>query len=524
MANTIRIKRRASGGAVGAPTSLQNAELAFNEADNTLYYGWGSGGAGGTATTIMAIAGAGGFVDLTSTQTIQGAKTFTSLISGSISGNAGTATTLATARTLGATGDVTGTSGAFNGSSNFSIALTLSNTGVAANSYGSATVVPTFTVDAKGRLTAAGTAAIAFPVTTVNGQTGAVTLTTANVAESGNLYYTDARVRANRIDQLAAPTVDVAWNSRRITNLLDPAAAQDAATKSYVDAVAAGAGNAPFESVKAVATTNQTLTGLTPAIDGVTLTAGARVLLTAQTTGTQNGIYVVAAGAWVRAADADATAEMMPGKQVFVNEGTTYGDSVWAITNDAPVVIGTGTATFTQISGLGQIVAGSGLSKTGNTLDVVAGTGISVSASNVGLTGQALALHNLATNGFFVRTAANTVAARTITAPGAGISVTNGDGVAGNPAIALTAPLAAIGGLTGAANTLAYFTSASAAATTSLTAFGRTLIGTADAPAARSALLLGTIATQNSNAVAITGGSITNLTTFDDNTIDCGTF
>ena len=50
MANTIRIKRRASGNA-GAPASLQNAELAFNEVDNILYYGKGTGGSGGTATT-----------------------------------------------------------------------------------------------------------------------------------------------------------------------------------------------------------------------------------------------------------------------------------------------------------------------------------------------------------------------------------------------------------------------------------------------------------------------------------------
>ena len=51
MANTLRIKRRASGGAAGAPASLVNAELAYNEQDNTLYYGFGTGGAGGSATS-----------------------------------------------------------------------------------------------------------------------------------------------------------------------------------------------------------------------------------------------------------------------------------------------------------------------------------------------------------------------------------------------------------------------------------------------------------------------------------------
>ena len=61
MANTIRIKRRASGNA-GAPASLQNAELAFNEVDNILYYGKGTGGSGGTATTAEAIGGSGAYL------------------------------------------------------------------------------------------------------------------------------------------------------------------------------------------------------------------------------------------------------------------------------------------------------------------------------------------------------------------------------------------------------------------------------------------------------------------------------
>lgn len=81
MANTIRIKRRASGGATGAPSSLENAELAYNEADDTLYYGKGSGGAGGTATTIEAIAGAGAYLTLGTSQTVTGNKTFNGTVS-----------------------------------------------------------------------------------------------------------------------------------------------------------------------------------------------------------------------------------------------------------------------------------------------------------------------------------------------------------------------------------------------------------------------------------------------------------
>ena len=76
MANTVRIKRRASGNA-GAPTSLANAELAYNEVDDVLYYGKGTGGAGGTATSIPAIGGPGAYLTLSTAQTVSGNKTFT---------------------------------------------------------------------------------------------------------------------------------------------------------------------------------------------------------------------------------------------------------------------------------------------------------------------------------------------------------------------------------------------------------------------------------------------------------------
>jgi len=61
---TLRVKRRASGGGAGAPSSMANAELAFNEQTNILYYGTGTGGAGGTATSVIAIGGSGAFATL----------------------------------------------------------------------------------------------------------------------------------------------------------------------------------------------------------------------------------------------------------------------------------------------------------------------------------------------------------------------------------------------------------------------------------------------------------------------------
>lgn len=80
MANTLRIKRRSSAGAAGAPGSLENAELAFNEADNTLYYGTGTGGANGSATSVIAIAGYGAYTTLGTDQTISGNKTFSGTV------------------------------------------------------------------------------------------------------------------------------------------------------------------------------------------------------------------------------------------------------------------------------------------------------------------------------------------------------------------------------------------------------------------------------------------------------------
>jgi phage-related tail fiber protein len=146
MANTVRIKRRASG-ASGAPTSLANAELAFNEVDDVLYYGKGSGGAGGSASTVEAIGGKGAFVGLTGDQTIGGNKTFSNVITGAITGNAGSATQLANGRTIAMTGDVSWTSASFNGTANVTGTATLANSGVTAGTYKSVTV------DAKGRVT-----------------------------------------------------------------------------------------------------------------------------------------------------------------------------------------------------------------------------------------------------------------------------------------------------------------------------------------------------------------------------------
>lgn len=206
MANTIRIKRRASGDGAGAPSSLANAELAFNESTNILYYGTGTGGAGGSATQVIAIGGSGAVVGLAGTQTITGDKTFSGTVAlggsatattqsagnnstavattayvytavsaiGAFSGltfagDGGTTQAIASGDTLTISGGVGLSSTA---SATDTVTVNLDNTSVTAGSYGSASAIPTFTVDAQGRLTAAGTASISTSFT-VDADSGA---------------------------------------------------------------------------------------------------------------------------------------------------------------------------------------------------------------------------------------------------------------------------------------------------------------------------------------------------------------
>ena len=169
-------------------------------------------------------------------------------------------------------------------------------------------------------------------------------------------------------------TDNVAFGNFRITGLADPIAAQDAATKAYVDAVKTGLDIK--DSVRAATTGNITLSA-PQTIDGVSVIAGDRVLVKDQTTASANGIYVVAAGAWTRSTDADNTpaGEVTAGMFCFVEEGTANADSGWVLTTNGAITLGTTALTFTQFSGAGQISAGNGLTKTGNTIDVVGTAG-----------------------------------------------------------------------------------------------------------------------------------------------------
>jgi hypothetical protein len=165
----------------------------------------------------------------------------------------------------------------------------------------------------------------------------------------------------------------IAMGTNKITGLGTPTDGTDAATKAYVDSAAQGIDWKA--SVRVATTATGTLASAFAngsTVDGVTLATGDRILIKNQSTGSQNGIYVVqATGAPVRSTDADADAEVTANFAVFVEEGTANADSGWVLTNNGTVTVGTTALAFTQFTGLGQITAGDGLTKTANTLNVV---------------------------------------------------------------------------------------------------------------------------------------------------------
>ena len=189
-----------------------------------------------------------------------------------------------------------------------------------------------------------------------------------------------AMAASTPLSQMVAPSSPgVNLNGTQLYNVQDPTAAQDAATKQYVDNIAQGLD--AKQSVRAATTTNITLSG-TQTVDGVALVVGDRVLVKDQPSPIPHGIYVVAAGAWTRSTDMDTWAEV-PSAFVFVEQGTVNKDTGWVTMADQGGTLGTSGIDWTQFSGAGQIIAGEALQKNGNTLDVVAGVGLDTDANQI---------------------------------------------------------------------------------------------------------------------------------------------
>lgn len=232
-----------------------------------------------------------------------------------------------------------------------------------------------------------------------------------------------------------------------LNGLTDPVNPQDAATKAYVDSVAAGLDAKP--SVKCATTANITLSG-TQTIDGVSAGVGDRVLVKNQSTASQNGIYVVASGAWSRATDMDAWAEV-PAAFTFIEQGTTQASTGWVCSSTAGGTLGSTAITFTQFSAASTYAAdGTTLQLTGNVFSVKDAELL------------ALASTTSAADALPYFTGAGTATTTTLTAAGRAL-IDDADATAQRATLGLTA-LATTSPGTGVATFLATPTSANLAA------------------------------------------------------------
>jgi len=175
------------------------------------------------------------------------------------------------------------------------------------------------------------------------------------------------------------------------------------ASKTYVDNAVQGL---DVKGSSRVATTgNITLSG-TQTIDGVAVVADDRVLVKEQTDASENGIYVVAAGSWSRAGDADNSpaGEVTSGMFTFVEEGTSNGNNGYVLVTADPITLGTTDLSFEQFSGAGQVIAGSGITVSGNNISVSSGTLADISDLTAlsGVASNATDLGTFGTGGYTV--------------------------------------------------------------------------------------------------------------------------
>lgn len=218
------------------------------------------------------------------------------------------------------------------------------------------------------------------PIQSTGGATPTISIDAATTSAAGSMSASDKTKLDGATDEATASKLVIRDASGQ-AKFGNPTDTSHVATKAYVDSFVQGLDTKA--SVRAATTADITLSG-TQTIDGVSLIAGDRILVKNQTDQTANGIYVVAAGSWSRSQDADGNSEVTPGMFVFVEEGTANGDNGYVLTTNGTITLGTTNLVWQQFSGAGQITAGDGLTKSGNTINAVGTTDrISVSADAI---------------------------------------------------------------------------------------------------------------------------------------------
>ena len=271
--------------------------------------------------------------------------------------------------------------------------LSITNTGVTAASYGSASTVPTYTVNAQGQITVAANVTISIDPSQINAPipnssfaNSSITLGSSNIALGGTLTslagvtingstntLTNIGNSSLTNSSLTIGTTNIALGATSLTLggltsvavTQDPVSALQLATKQYVDNIAQGLNTkAP---VLVATTANITLSG-EQTIDGFT-TSSSRVLVKNQSTAANNGIYISSSGAWTRSLDADTWNELVSA-YVLVEQGTINGDTGWVCTSDPGGTLGVTAVTWVQFSGAGTYTAGTGLTLTGTQFSI----------------------------------------------------------------------------------------------------------------------------------------------------------
>jgi cytoskeletal protein CcmA (bactofilin family) len=340
-------------------------------------------------TGVISLAGTANEIDISAST---GAVTLSlpATINADTTGNSATSTKLASSKIISLSGDVSG-SVTFDGSASVDISTSIQPNSVTLGTDTTGDYISSVSASGSG-ISVSGTGEDASVIVMNTGVTS-LAGTASQIAVSAS----NGGVTVSFPSEVTFPGT--------VTLNANPEQALQAATKQYVDAVSEGLH--VHASVIAATTASVNLNDVPAAIDGVTLTDGARILIKNQSNAAENGIYTYSASAdaFVRASDFNSTTEIAGGDFLFVTGGNTYDNTGWVQTEKV-TTLGTDPILFTQFSGAGTYLAGTGLELVGSTFNNIgvlslAGTGneIDVSASSGNITLSLPATINADTTG-----------------------------------------------------------------------------------------------------------------------------